>query len=322
MRTSSRSFMAVAAALLLCHCVAREAPAQESNMRLETSTGTLHGTLLLPTGVRTPLPVALIIAGSGPTDRDGNSPMLPGKNNSLRMVAEALATSGVASLRTDKRGIGASVGAMTSESSLLFTTYVDDAAAWVAQLAADPRFSRVIIVGHSEGSLLGIMAAQRGKVAGVVSLAGAGRPIAEVLDEQLSRNLGAGALLEESRRIIAALSAGKPVGMVPAELQVLFRPSVQPYLRSWLPIDPAVEIAKLDVPVLVVQGSTDIQAAVSDAERLAKHARRGTLVMVDGMNHVLKEVRDPSKQMASYGDPSLPLHPELVRALDAFVTQP
>ncbi|HET9452953.1 MAG TPA: alpha/beta fold hydrolase [Gemmatimonadaceae bacterium] len=318
----SRTVMTVASALLLCHCVAREAPAQENDMRLETPTGTLHGTLLLPAGTKVPVPVALIIAGSGPTDRDGNSPLLPGRNNSLRLVAEALAASGVASLRTDKRGVGASAGAMTTESSLLFTTYVEDAAAWAAQLAADPRFSRVIIVGHSEGSLLGIMAAQRGKVAGVVSLAGAGRPIAEVLDEQLSRNLGPGALLEESRRIIAALSSGKPVGAVPQELQVLFRPSVQPYLRSWLPIDPAVEIAKLDVPVLVVQGTTDIQSAATDAERLAKHARRGTLAMVDGMNHVLKEVRDPAKQMASYGDPSLALHPDLVRALDAFVRQP
>jgi len=319
MRGLSKSGLGVAFALALCPCTAREARAQESVMRLDTPTGALHGTLLLPASARPPMPVALIIAGSGPTDRDGNSPMLPGKNNGLLMVAEALAARGVASLRYDKRGIGASMAAMRREQDLRFPTYSDDAAAWIEQLAGDPRFSKVLVVGHSEGSLLGILAAQRGNVAGVISLAGPGRPIAEVLGEQLPTFLGAGALLDESRRIMASLMAGTTVDTVPAGLMMLFRPSVQPYMISWLGIDPAREVAKLDVPVLVVQGSTDIQVSLLDGERLANHGKNATLVTVDGMNHVLKEVREPAKQVASYSDPALGLHPGMVEALNGFV---
>jgi uncharacterized protein len=319
MRRLSRTGASVAVALALCHCTVREARAQETPMRLDTPTGTLHGTLLLPASARVPVPVAIIIAGSGPTDRNGNSPMLPGQNNSLRMVAEALAARGVASLRYDKRGIGASMGAMKMEKDLRFTDYANDAAAWVEQLAGDPRFSRVLIVGHSEGSTLGFLAAQRGNVAGVISLAGPGRPIAEVLAEQLPKFLADQALRVEAERILAALVAGRMVDTVPAGLMMLFQPSVQPYMLSWLAIDPAAEVAKLPMPVLVVQGSTDVQVTPVDGDRLSKHGRNLTLVQVDGMNHVLKEVRDPAKQQASYSDPSLGLHPGLVEALNGFV---
>lgn len=310
-------------AVIVAASVAGTVPvlAQESAAHLRTTTGVLHGTLLVPPGAGQPVPVALIIAGSGPTDRDGNSPMLPGKNNSLRMVAEALAAQGVASLRTDKRGIGESGGAAGSEAELGFTTYVDDAVAWLEQLAADPRFSRVIVVGHSEGSLIGIMAARRARVERVVSLAGAGRSAMVVLDEQLARQIG-GDLLAGARRVLAELAAGRTVADPPSQLAALFRPSVQPYLISWLTIDPAAEIARLTVPVLVVQGTTDIQISVVDAERLAAGNAAARLVIVDGMNHVLKDVRDPANQAASYSDSTLALHPRLPVALKEFVSSP
>jgi predicted acyl esterase len=126
------------------------AQSQETPVTLATKTGTLHGTLLIPAGPKSPMPVALIIAGSGPTDRDGNSPLLPGKNNSLKMLADALAQRGIATLRYDKRGIAGSAGAMGKESDLRFTTYVDDAVDWLEWLRGDPRFSRRVVIGHSE----------------------------------------------------------------------------------------------------------------------------------------------------------------------------
>jgi pimeloyl-ACP methyl ester carboxylesterase len=292
--------------------------AQESPVTLETKSGSLHGTLMLPANASGPVPVALIIAGSGPTDRDGNSPLLSGKNNGLKLVAEALAARGVASVRYDKRGIAGSLGAATKEADLTFTTYVDDAVDWLQWLRKDARFSRRIVVGHSEGSLIGMLAAQRSPVSHVVSLAGAGRPIADVLDEQLSRGLPP-ALLTDARRILGELKAGRTVDSVPAPLMALFRPSVQPYMISWLPIDPAREAGRLTIPLLLIQGTTDVQVSVADAERLAKGNPRAVLELVDGMNHVLKEVRDASQQTASYSDPSLPLHPTLVEALSRFV---
>ena len=292
--------------------------AQESPVKLDTKTGALHGTLLVPAGTPSPMPVVLIIAGSGPTDRDGNSPLLPGRNNSLKLLAEALASHGVATLRYDKRGIAGSMGAAAKESDLRFTTYVDDAVDWLEWLRGDPRFSRRIVIGHSEGSLIGMMAAQRSPVSHVVSVAGAGRPIGDVLDEQLARGLPP-ALLTDARRILGELRAGRTVDSVPPPLLAVARPSVQPYMISWLPIDPARELGRLTVPVLVVQGTTDIQTTAADAERLAKANPRATLAMIDGMNHVLKEVREASEQTASYSNPALPLHPRLIESVTKFI---
>jgi len=285
---------------------------------LETPTGALHGTLLMPAEAEGKVPVLLIIAGSGPTDRDGNSPLLAGKNNSLKLLAEDLAVEGFATVRYDKRGVAASVAAGGSEADLRFTTYIDDAAAWIDKLEKDPRFRSVGVIGHSEGSLIGMMAARKAGAKAFVSIAGAGRPIAEVLMEQLQRNLPP-ALMSESTRILNELKQGRAVSEVPPQLASLFRPSVQPYMISWIPLDPAAELARLDVPSLIVQGTTDIQAAVTDAERLSKQSPRSKLVMIAGMNHVLKEVTDPAKQLASYGDPTLPLHKQLVAAISAFL---
>jgi hypothetical protein len=176
------------------------------------------------------------------------------------------------------------------------------------------------VIGHSEGALIAAMAAQRSPVSRVVSIAGAGRPIGDVLEEQLSRGLPP-ALLSDARRIMAELKAGRAVDSVPPQLLMVFRPSVQPYMISWLPIDPAQEVGRLTVPVLIVQGTTDIQVSKADAERLAAGHPRATLDVIDGMNHVLKEVREASQQTASYSDPALPLHPRLVESITKFVSQ-
>ena len=291
---------------------------REEAVRLETATGVLHGTLLIPETVNQAMPVALLISGSGPTDRNGNTPLLPGKNNSLKLLAESLATYGIASVRYDKRGVGASVGSAQSESELRFTHYIDDAAAWVTQLRKDPRFGKITVIGHSEGSLIGILAAHKSPVDAVVSLAGAGRPIADALTAQLERGLPADTK-GEALRILNELRSGRTVAQVPPSLAALFRPSVQPYLLSWLPIDPAAEIAKLKVTVLIVQGTTDIQATVEDAQRLAEGQPAAKVVIIEGMNHVLKEVREASQQMASYSDSTLALHKELPLAISGFV---
>src|SRR5262249_19557543 len=152
----------------------------EQPIALTTSTGAISGTLVMPAATGK-VPVVLIIAGSGPTDRNGNSPALPGRNNSYKMLAEALAADGVASVRYDKRGIAESKAAAAREADLRFEMYVDDAAAWVNQLRADPRFSRVIVAGHSEGSLIGMLAAANAKADAFVSIAGVARRASDVV---------------------------------------------------------------------------------------------------------------------------------------------
>jgi hypothetical protein len=286
---------------------------------LKVDGGTLHGALEMPPGVEA-MPVALIIAGSGPTDRDGNNPLV-GKNNCLKMLALGLAAKGIASLRYDKRGIGASAGAARQEADLRFNTYIADAEKWGRRLQQDSRFSRLVIIGHSEGALIGAMAAWRTGANGFVSLAGAGYPAAAIVETQLKKNLPP-ALLAESQRILGLLKAGKTADKVPPDLMALFRPSVQPYLISWFRYDPADEIAKIQAPCLIVQGTTDLQISVSDAQQLAQANNRARLLIIKGMNHLLKMAPlDLQAQMKTYRDPDLPISAELVDNVAAFIKE-
>ena len=290
------------------------APAVDETFTARNRFGAIEGTLVLPAACG-PRPVALIIAGSGPTDRNGNQAMLAAQP--YRLLATALAAHGVGSLRYDKAGIAASARAAPSESDLRFEMGADDAALLVTQLRADPRVGKITIIGHSEGSLVGMLAAERVPVDGFVSLAGAGRPIADILREQLAKGVKDPALLAKANAILAALAAGSTVSDVPKELAPLFRPSVQPYLISWMKYDPATELARIEASsVLVAHGTTDIQVPIADAQRLAAARPSAKLLVIEGMNHVLKaaDASDAAQQDA-YTNPSLPVVPELVAAL-------
>ena len=284
----------------------------ELDQTLQTSTGELSGTLTVPI-LKGTFPVALIIAGSGPTDRNGNNAQM--KNNSLQMLAQELAAQGIASLRHDKRGIGKSASAMISEEQLRFENYVEDAKGWAAQLKTDPRFRKLIIIGHSEGSLIGMLACEQADV--FVSLAGAGRPIDVILKEQLAVQLeGKKKLLRAANEGLSKLKEGVLVEDAPAELFGLFRPSVQPYMISWMKYDPAVEISKLNIPNVIIQGTTDIQVQVQDAELLHAASLGSRYILIEGMNHIFKIApSDRTKNIETYSKPELPLAPELCRLL-------
>jgi len=212
---------------------------------LNTELGSLSGTLEIPES-NTPEAVVLFIAGSGPTDRDGNSIGLPGKNNSLKYLSDALVSAGFATFRFDKRLIGKSATRRLSEQDLRFDTYVDDVKLWAAYLEEKLDIP-IVLLGHSEGSLIGIIAAQTLDVAGLVSIAGPGRRASDVILSQTRAQLPT-ALMEQTEHIVAELVAGRTVDSTPRELAALFREGVQPYLISWFKYDPAEELSKLKQP--------------------------------------------------------------------------
>ncbi|KAB2336028.1 alpha/beta hydrolase [Cytobacillus depressus] len=296
--------------------VASEEAGEAVHVNLED--GELKGLLLTPNG-EGPFPVMIIIAGSGPTDKDGNSFVLPGKNNSLKMLAEDLAEQGVASIRYDKRGIGQNARLMEKEEDIRFNDYINDAAAWVKLAKGDQRFSSVGIIGHSEGSLIGMSAANDASADAFISIAGAGRPIDQVLLEQLDGQLSAN-LLQESKDVLEKLKQGEQVKGVSADLQSLFRPSVQPYMISWLQYNPQEQLQKLNCPVLIVNGNRDIQVPVKDAEALHNAKKDSQLLIVEGMNHVLKEApEDREGNMSAYTNPELPLAKGLIDHIIGFL---
>lgn len=306
-------------AVLVCCTLAQSTLAVES-VQLKTQGGVLYGTLEIPAG-NGPWPVALIIAGSGPTDRNGNSAGMKLVNNHLKLFAEALAKEGIASLRYDKRGIGQSAAAAPKEQELRFATYILDAQRWGKLLHDDARFSKLYVIGHSEGSLVGMIAARGLRAAGFVSIAGTGMPAGDLIREQLSRNVPE-PLRSRGLEIIEQLENRRTVADVPPELSVLFRPSVQPYLISWFSIDPVAALEKLRCPVLIVDGETDIQVSAQHADLLTGANDSAAHRRIQGMNHVLKLVpEDAQQQMASYGNPELPVAEELVTVVSKFINE-
>ncbi|RYF16185.1 MAG: alpha/beta fold hydrolase [Comamonadaceae bacterium] len=257
----------------------------EHAIELSTAWGQLSGTLLLPEG-RGPWTAALLVAGSGPTDRDGNNPLLPAPIDNLKRLAQALAARGIASLRYDKRGVGASAYPGLSEEKLRFEDLVDDAVALAGLLAADERIARVVLVGHSEGALISALAAEDANAAAVVSVAGAGSRASTLLRTQIEGVLPAD-LSQPALAALDSLERQQPVADVHDGLVLLFRPTVQPYLMSWFRHDPAQVLGELEVPVLLVHGTADPQVGVEHARMLQAGKPDARLAIVDGMDHLL-----------------------------------
>lgn len=286
------------------------------SVTLKTKTGNISGTLLVPQSQKT-VPVVLLIAGSGPTDRNGNAGMMM-QTNAYKMLADSLYAHGIASLRYDKRGIGESKAAAPAESKLRFSNYIQDAEGWVRFLSINKRFKSIIIAGHSEGSLIGMVAAQQKPVAKFISLEGAGEPIYDVLRTQLQKQPAY--VWQMSKPILDSLLRGKTVDSVPRMLYSIFRPSIQPFMISWFHYNPQTEIKKLHKPVLIVQGTTDIQVSVEDANNLKKADPKARLVIISGMNHILKNApADRAQNLKTYANPDLPLNEKLVKVVVNFI---
>ncbi len=277
----------------------------------------LFGTLLSKNNSQK---LAIIIAGSGPTDRDGNNAMGV-KANSYKMLAHSLDSNNIATFRFDKRGIGKSMNPGFKESDLVFDDYINDVEKIFDYLHDKLGFKNIYLIGHSEGSLIGIVASQKKPVKGFVSLAGAGRPVDEVIEEQVRSQPVPDSLKNEISYVFSELRKGKEVSGVPASLNSILRKSVQPYMISWLKYSPADEIKKLNCPVLIMQGTCDKQVKIIDAENLNKANKKSTLDIIPSMTHTLKNTDGncADENMKTYLDPSLPLNSKLVNDLVIFI---
>ncbi|MHB1921763.1 MAG: DUF3887 domain-containing protein [Chitinophagaceae bacterium] len=289
---------------------------RQENDTLHSQGVNIYGTLMLPHHTE-PFPVALIIAGSGPTDRNGNNPLGVSANPYL-LLAQDLAAAGVASLRYDKRAIGESQIPDAQIPQLTLQDYIRDAGNWIRKMRKDPRFSSLVVIGHSEGSLIGMIAARKAHADGFISLAGPGQSLDTLLDQQLQRQLSP-QTMDSVRYILQQLKMGRKTDGIPSSLSLLFSSSVQTFLISAFSFHPTVDISQLRIPVLIIQGENDLQVGTGNARLLLLADPRAKMVLIGPMTHLLKDAaEDRASNLATYTDPSLPLDTTLVNQILKF----
>lgn len=275
----------------------------------------INGSLYSPLKQNRKTNLVILIAGSGPTDRDGNQKGLA--NNSLKYVSEELAKNDIAVFSYDKRIIAQMKSGTVNEATLTFNDFITDATSVLLFFKNKKKYNKIVIAGHSEGSLIGMIAANE-KADAFISLAGAGRTIDAVLVEQITKQ--APFLKEETQKNLDILKSGKTFELKNPMLASIFRESIQPYMISWIQYNPQIEIAKLQMPVLIVNGTKDLQVAVSEAELLKKAKPEGELVLIENMNHIFKVINgDDTENMKSYSNPDVPIATKLTSTITTFV---
>ncbi|NVK52850.1 MAG: alpha/beta fold hydrolase [Flavobacteriaceae bacterium] len=293
-----------------CNSIAQE------EINIKSNDITSYGTLLEPKE-KTDV-VVLIISGSGETDRDGNTIKIGYTNNCLKMLSEQLAENKIASLRYDKRGVGKSTNSSVTAESIRFNQYIDDAENWIKYLKK--RYKKVIVAGHSQGALVGILAVQNTKADKFISLSGLSEGFYTTVKRQLSNQPQF--VLDAALPILDSLKIRKKVDSVPQYLNSLFNPRIQDYIISFMEYDPRKEITKLEVPTLFVIGTTDMQITVEGTKAMHNLSNDSQLEIIEGMNHVLKEVElETTANMATYSNPNLALHQDLVGRVVAFINK-
>ncbi len=274
----------------------------------------IEGTLLVP-DLERPQPLAIIIAGSGPTTRDGNQQMMV--NNNLKLLAEGLYENSIATFRYDKRLVKMMKLGRVVEEKINFDDFVKDANEVLALFKKDKRFSKIYIIGHSQGSLIGMLTAQNG-ADGLVSIAGAGQSIDAVIIDQLEKQ--APGLKDNAIQSFAEMRKTGQTKTYSDGLSSIFRPSLQPFMNSWMKYNPQTEIAKLKVPVLIVNGTKDLQVQISEAELLQKAKPDAQYLLIDKMNHIFKQVDGSDMEnQKTYNLYNLPVMPQLISAVSEFI---
>lgn len=307
---------------LFAALIAAATPMADRDISAPGPQGALKGSWTGPEGAQ--VPVVLMIPGSGPTDRDGNNPMGL-KAASLRLLAEGLAARGIASVRIDKRGMFASAGAVPDANAVTIDDYAADTRAWIAAIRAKTGARCVWVLGHSEGGVVALTtaAAQAEGLCGVIAVSTPGRPLAAVMRAQFHANPANAPILADADRAIDTLETGRtiPAASLKPPLPMIFADAVQPFLINAFAKDPARLAAATIRPLLIVQGESDLQVTVEDAQKLKTGQPKATLALIPGVNHVLKTVEGDSRgaNIATYADPNLPIAPGVVTAVADFI---
>lgn len=288
--------------------------AQEQNYNQEDISINKHidGTLLMPSSNSNTL--VIIIGGSGPTDRNGNQNFQ--KSNSLKKLSEAITAKGIASFRYDKR-IVKQIKLQNIDPNIMFDDFITDAISVVDYFKKKNTVKNIYIIGHSQGSLVGMLASKDG-VNGFISIAGSGKPIDETIQEQIT--LSAPSFEEPTKKVLDSLRAGKTTTEYPPELASVFNIGVQPFIINWMQYNPQKAIKALAIPCLIINGTKDLQVFEADAKLLKEANPKAQLNIIENMNHVLCTIKgDTTENYKSYNDSSTPINTELIDTIVSFI---
>ena len=291
----------------------------ETPVKAKTLSGSISGSLVVPKNISGKIPVVLIIADAGPTDRNGNNAKTGVAGNTYKLLANELGKNGIASLRYDKRLTGESVS-VNKESQLHFEDYDDDAVTMINTLNDDERFSKIIAFGHGEGALIAMLSSYEQPVKALILAEGQADRGEKILEDQMKTKPKLWA--DEFKTIMDSLKKGKTTENIDPSLYFIARPSVQPFIMSWCRYEPLRIIKKMKTPILLIQGTTDLTVLPDNGDRFKKAKSDATLLSVKDMNHILKEApADPEKNVATYAIPDLPLKKELIPAIVDFINK-
>ncbi|WP_405567848.1 alpha/beta hydrolase [Polaribacter sp. Asnod6-C07] len=254
---------------------------------------------------------ALIIwvHGSGAVDRNGNQAQY------IKQFRKAVNQENIAFFSFDKRTANPKNSNIIQQDGIIFNDFVSDIKEVVNHFKNDNRFTEIILAGHSQGSLIAMLALEN--VDKYISIAGAGETIDKTLVKQISKQSPIyGALTE---KYLKELKETGKIKEIDPNLMSLFAPQNQPFLSSWITLKPTEEIKKITIPTLIVNGDKDFQVLVTDAENLKAAKPDAKIVIIKNMNHILKDIQKNEDNLASYTNPNFTISEQLIKTIVEFV---
>ena len=273
----------------------------------------IDGTLLLPNDITKPN-LVIIIGGSGPTDRNGNQNFL--RNNSLKKLAEALSNNQIATFRYDKR-IVKQIRTGNIDRNIMFDDFVTDAISVINYFKAKNIFNHIYILGHGQGSLVGMLAA-KDRVDGFISVGGVGQSIDNIILEQIEKTYPV--YSNEAKSVFNSLRNGQKTKEYPAELASVFNMEIQSFMMNWMQYNPQEEIKKLQMPILIINGTKDLQVDFKEATLLHEANTNSTMKLIENMNTFLVTIEgDNLDNSKSYDETFRKISPQLIQEITDFI---
>ena len=275
----------------------------------------IDGTLLKPKNNNQHV-LAIIINDYGPTDRNGNQNLL--KNNALKKLSENLTQNHIATFRYDKR-IVKQIQKGNVDKNIMFDDFITDAVSVVTYFKAQNTYSKIYIIGHGQGSLVGMIASNKG-VDGFISLAGSGKSIDKVIIDQIQRMDSA--LVEDTKKAFKSLKNGKTTTNYPIALGSIFDADVQPFMINWMQYNPEEIIHTLDMPILIINGTKDLQVSIDEAKLLKEASKNSEIKIIENMNHILFIIEgNDLENSKSYNESFRKISDELVSTIINFINK-